>query len=52
MTVGALVLAEEIVGTTEASATRSPTRKPTRSDRRTVAWNATRSSLTDGDSIG
>ena len=52
MTVGALVLAEGIVGMTEASATRSPTRKPTRNDRRTMASNATRSTLTDGDSTG
>jgi hypothetical protein len=36
----------------KATPTSNPTRKPTRNDRRTMASNATRSTLTDGDSIG
>ena len=36
----------------KATPTSNPTRKPTRNDRRTMAPNATRSTLTDGDSTG
>jgi hypothetical protein len=36
----------------KATPTSNPTRKPTRNDRRSMASNATRSTLTDGDSTG
>jgi hypothetical protein len=36
----------------KATPTGNPTRKPTRNDRRTMASNAARSTLTDGDSTG
>ena len=37
---------------TKATLTSNPTRRPTPNVRRTMASNSTRSTLTDGDSIG